>query len=137
MKATELMINDLILGKALCAGGAYVVSVEYLKHVGTGVSHEGAHADNNKRCNRHDEMLRLVEELSPGGKLVKVTSDKTEEVEPAQLYGEDQLQQRSEEEGRQRDTRKSDDGNDVVGLAVLLGCGDNAQGNCNDNFKEE
>ena len=82
-------------------------------------------------------MVRLIHDLSPAAELVVVAADQTEEVEPAELDGEDKLQKRSKEEGRQRDTGQRDNRDRVVGSAVLLGRGDDAEGNCDEDLEDE
>ena len=131
------MIDDLLFGKALGACGADVVRVEHLEHVRAGVAHERTRADDDQRDNGQHEMVRLIHDLTPAAELVVVAADQTEQIEPAELDGKDQLQKRSEEEGRQRDTGQRDNRDRVVGSAVLLGCGDDAEGNRDEDLKDE
>ena len=135
--AEGVVIDDLLFGKALGACGADVVRVEHLEHVRAGVAHERTRADDDQRDNGQHEMVRLIHDLTPAAELVVVAADQTEQIEPAELDGKDQLQKRSEEEGRQRDTGQRDNRDRVVGSAVLLGCGDDAEGNRDEDLKDE
>ena len=66
-----------------------------------------------------------------------IAAGETIQVEPAQPHGENQLQQRSKEEGGQRNTGQSQHRNDIVCLAVLLGGGNDAQGDRDDDLQHE
>ena len=132
-----MVIDDLLLGKALGTRGTDVIRVQHLQHIGTGIAHQGTDADDHQRDDGQHQMVRLIHKLSPRAELVVVTAHQSEQVEPAELDGEDQLQQRGEEERRQRDTCQRNDRNGIVGAAVLLRCGDDAQRHRNDDLKEE
>ena len=119
--AEGVMIDDLALGKALGPGGADIVGVEHLQHVGAGVAHEGAHAHHHQRDDGHHQVVCHIPELAPGGELLKAAPGQAVEVKPAQLHGEHQLEQGREEEGGQGNTGQRDDGHNIVGPGVLLG----------------
>ena len=81
-------------------------------------------------------MVRLVKQLVEGVQPGVVAPHQAEQVKPAQLDGEHQLQQRGKEERRQADAGQRDDGNRVVRLGILLGGSDDAQRDRNDQFEE-
>ena len=130
-------VDDLMFAETLGPCGADVVGVQHFQHVGTGVTHQTADAQHRQGGDRHDQVGRLIPELPHGGQILIAASHKAVQVKPAQLHGEQQLQQRSEEEGGQGDTGQSDDGDGIVGLAVLLGGGDNAKGDGDQQLQHE
>ena len=65
-----------------------------------------------------------------------VPSHQAEQVEPAQLDGKYQFQQRSEEERGQTDAGQRDDRYSVVRLGILLGRRDDAERDRDDQFEE-
>ena len=82
-------------------------------------------------------MVGLIQELACGGKLRIVAAYQTIEIEPAQLHGEQQLQQGGEEEGRQRDAYQRTGGDGVVCAGILL-CGSNdAQRDSDDELQHQ
>lgn len=82
-------------------------------------------------------MMSHVQELPEGRELLVIAAGETIQVEPAQLHGEKQLQQRSKEESGQRNTGQSQHRNDIVCLAVLLGGGNDTQGDRDDDLQHE
>ena len=132
-----MMIDDLPLGKALGARGSDIVRVQDFQHVGAGVAHERADADDDQRKDRQEEVLAHVEDLPGAGQIVVVSSDQTVEVEPAELDREEQLQQRCEEEGRKGNAGQRHDCDDVVGAAVLFSRRDDAERDRDDQLEEE
>ena len=56
--------------------------------------------------------------------------------EPAQLVGEQILQNLSEEEGRQRNTDHDQNGHHVVSGGILVSSGSNAEGNGDEEFQD-
>ena len=88
-----MVIDDLLLGKALGTRGTDVIRVQHLQHIGTGITHQGTDADDHQRDDGQHQMVRLVHKLSPRAELVVVTAHQAEQVKPAELDGEDQLQQ--------------------------------------------
>ena len=86
-----VMIYDLSLGKTLCSCGPYVVGVENFEHIGSRVSHKRAHADDDQRDDRHHEVVCIVKYLSARTEHIVLTSRKSEQVKPAELYGEHEL----------------------------------------------
>ena len=78
-----------------------------------------------------------VHELPESGQLLVITSRQAVQVKPAQSHGEHQLQQGSKEEGRQGNTGQRQHRDDIVRLAVLLGGGNHAQGDRDDDLQDE
>ena len=132
-----MVIDDLALGQTLGPGRADKVSVQHLQHVGAGVTHEGTDADDHQRDDGQNQMMSHVHELPEGGQLLVTAARQTVQVKPAQLHREHQLQQGSKEEGGQRNTGQSQHRNDIVCLAVLLGGGNDAQGDRDDDLQDE
>ena len=104
----------LLLAQALGPGGADIVGVQHLQHIGAGVAHQRADGDDDQRDDGQHQMVGLIQELACGGELRIVAAYQAVEIEPAQLHGEQQLQQGGEEEGRQRDAHQRTGGDGVV-----------------------
>ena len=82
-------------------------------------------------------MLCLVPELPGGREQIVVSPDKPEQVEPPELHTEHKFQQRGKEEGRERNTCKSNNGNHIVRRTVLFGGGNDTERNCNNDLEDE
>ena len=121
------MVNHLLLGQALGAGSTDVVGVQHLQHVGADVAHPRADGDEHQRYDGQHQMLAHIQYLSETAEGVEVASRQAHQIEPPQLHGEHQLQQGGEEERRQGHTQQRHGGDGIVGHAVLLGSGHDAQ----------
>ena len=135
--AERVMIDDLALRKALGAGGADIVRVEHLQHVGAHITHQRADGDDGQRDNGQHQMVRFIHELAEGRQLVVIAADKAHKVEPPQLDRKEQLQQRGKEERRQRDADQRERGNRVVGAGILPGGRNHAERHRNEDLEEE
>ena len=126
--AEGVLVDDRMLRQALGAGGADVVRVQHFQHIRAGVAHIAADGDDDQRCDGQHQMVGLIAELPPGVQLGIVTADEAVQIEPAELDREQQLEQRSKEEGGQRNTDQRRSRDDVVRAAVLLGSSQHAEG---------
>ena len=86
-----MVIDDLMLGKTLGAGGADVVGVEHLEHVRAHIAHPRADGDEHQRHDGQHQMLCHIEDLTKLAEGVEVTSREADKVEPAELDAEDEL----------------------------------------------
>ena len=61
--AEGMVIDDLALGQTLGPGRADKVGVEHLQHVGAGIAHQGADADDHQGDDGQNQMMSHVQEL--------------------------------------------------------------------------
>lgn len=62
--AEGMVIDDLMLGKTLGAGGADVVGVEHLEHVRAHIAHPRADGNEHQRHDGQHQMLCHIEDLT-------------------------------------------------------------------------
>ena len=132
-----MVVNDLLLRQTLGAGGADVVGVQHLQHIGADVAHPRADGDEHQRDDRQHQVLAHIQQLAEGAEGVEVTARQAHQVEPAQLDGEHQLQQGGKEERGQGHTQQRHGGDGIVGDTVLLGGGHDAQGHGDEQLEHQ
>lgn len=131
-----MMIDYAALGKSLRTCGSDVIRIENFKHVGSGITHHGSHADNRQCQNRQNHMLADIKELHHGTIALVISAYNTIQVKPSEFYGKNVFQNRRKEKARKRNTDQRNDCNCIICVAVLLSGRNNAQRNGNDIFQE-
>ena len=84
-----------------------------------------------------DQMPCSVTELAKRRQLRIIAPYQTVEFKPSKLHREQKLEQGRKEECRKRDSRKRNDGDGIVRLAVLLRCSDHTQRDRDQKFQHE
>lgn len=98
------MIDHFLLRHTFGSGCTDVIRIENLKHIGSGVTHQGTNAYDRQCDNRENQMLRHIQNLAYTAVGLMHTAYNAVQVQPFQIDGENPFQNGGKEEGWQRNT---------------------------------
>ena len=123
--AEHVLVDDFLFREPLRARRAYVIRIQHFQRIRAGMAHQSAQRYQNDRHHRQYEMPQDVQHaLYPHDLLV---GRDPLHREPSQILPQEFDQQRSQKEGRERNTDDRKDGDAVIERAVLAGRGLDAQ----------
>ena len=113
---------------ALGPGGADVVLPEHLEHRRAHHAHHDRHREHRDRDRREDELAQVPDRVVPGG-------DVGERGDPAEDARREEQQQRREPEAGNAEPDQAADARAVVGGAVALDGGDDAERDADERWR--